>query len=191
MVGIGGLNSTLNQYNSVIKKSHKRETIQDVQGKQKEPVKKADNNESKLSAKAQEYLNKLREKYKDYDFIITDEDDDKEGLLNKSDKDYSVMISSEEIEKMAKDDEYSNKMLAQMESAIDISKKISDEYGYIKQMTIDILGDGNIRFLAELVSGKKINAESEEDMRNQLNEIDWDKFAAEVGDLGIKIDYSV
>lgn len=191
MVGIGGLGNTLNQYGSIVNRAQKKEKNQDVQETKKAPEKKIDNSENKLSAKAQEYLKKLREKYKDYDFIVADEGDDKEGLASASDKEYSVMISSDELEKMADDEEYSNKMLGQMESAIDASKKISDEYGYIKQMTIDILGDGNIRFLAELVSGKKIEAESEDDMRNQLNEIDWDKFAAEVGNSGTKIDYSV
>ncbi|SCZ81601.1 DUF6033 family protein [Pseudobutyrivibrio xylanivorans] len=191
MVGIGGLGNTLNQYGSVVNRAQKKEKTQDVKETNKAPEKKIDNSENKLSAKAQEYLKKLREKYKDYDFIVADEGDDKEGLASASDKEYSVMISSDELEKMADDEEYSNKMLGQMESAIDASKKISDEYGYIKQMTIDILGDGNIRFLAELVSGKKIEAESENDMRSQLDEIDWDKLAAEVGNSGTKIDYSV
>lgn len=191
MVGIGGLGNTLNQYGSIVNRAQKKEKTQDVKETNKAPEKKIDNSENKLSAKAQEYLKKVREKYKDYDFIVADEGDDKEGLASASDKEYSVMISSDELEKMADDEEYSNKMLGQMESAIDASKKISDEYGYIKQMTIDILGDGNIRFLAELVSGKKIEAESENDMRSQLDEIDWDKLAAEVGNSGTKIDYSV
>ena len=186
-----GLGNTLNQYGSIVNRAQKKEKTQDVKETNKAPEKKIDNSENKLSAKAQEYLKKVREKYKDYDFIVADEGDDKEGLASASDKEYSVMISSDELEKMADDEEYSNKMLGQMESAIDASKKISDEYGYIKQMTIDILGDGNIRFLAELVSGKKIEAESENDMRSQLDEIDWDKLAAEVGNSGTKIDYSV
>ncbi|SHJ59775.1 DUF6033 family protein [Pseudobutyrivibrio xylanivorans] len=191
MVGIGGLGNTLNQYGSIAKRAQKNEKNQDTKETSKTPEKKINDSESKLSAKAQEYLKKLREKYKDYDFIIANKDDDKDGLASASDKEYSVMISSDEIEKMANDEEYSNKILGQMESAIDSSKKLSDEFGYIKQMTIDILGDGNIRFLAELVSGKTIEAESEDDMRSQLNEIDWEKFAAEVGNSGTKIDYSV
>ncbi|SDI78786.1 hypothetical protein SAMN05421493_1284 [Pseudobutyrivibrio sp. 49] len=191
MVGIGGLGNTLNRYGSIVKRAQKNEKTQDAKETSKAPETKINDSESKLSAKAQEYLKKLREKYKDYDFIIANEDDDKDGLASASDKEYSVMISSDEIEKMVNDEEYSNKILGQMESAIDSSKKLSDEFGYIKQMTIDILGDGNIKFLAELVSGKKIEAESEDDMRSQLNEIDWEKFAAEVGNSGTKIDYSV
>ena len=191
MVGVGGLSNTLNQYGSMIKKTQKKEKSQDVQETKKAPDKKIDNSESKLSAKAQDFLKKLREKYKDYDFIVANEGDDKDGLASESDKEYSVMISSEELEKMANDEEYSNKILGQMESAIDMSKKINEEFSYIKKMTIDILGDGNINFIAELAQGQKIQASSEDDLRSQLNEIDWEKMASEVGNKGTKIDYSV
>ena len=78
MVGVGGLSNTLNQYGSMIKKTQKKEKSQDVQETKKAPDKKIDNSESKLSAKAQDFLKKLREKYKDYDFIVANEGDDKD-----------------------------------------------------------------------------------------------------------------
>ena len=191
MVGIGGLGNTLNQYNSIVKKTPKKEKTQEPKETNNISEKKVNDSESKLSSKAQDYLKKLREKYKDYDFIIANEDDDKEGLASNSGKEYSVMISSDEIEKMAQDEEYSNKILGQMENAIDESKKLSEEYRYIKQMTIDILGDGEFKFFAELVEGTKLEASSSEELRSQLDEIDWDKFTAEVGNSGTKIDYTV
>ncbi|MBR5637684.1 MAG: hypothetical protein IKW81_12220 [Pseudobutyrivibrio sp.] len=191
MVGINGLGSTLNQYGSIVKRTQKKEKTPDVKETEKPVEKKVDDKESKLSAKAQDFLKKLREKYKDYDFIIANEDDDRDQLASSSNKEYSVMISSDEIEKMANDEEYSNKILGQMETAIDASKKISEEYGYIKNMTIDILGDGNIRFLVELVQGQKFEASSEDELRSQLDEIDWEKYAAEVGNTGTRVDFSV
>ncbi len=191
MVGVNGLGNMLNRYGTTVQKTQKKEKTSDTKETTKAVEKKVSDSEGKLSAKAQEYLKKLREKYKDYDFIIANEGDDSEGLAAASTKEYSVMISSDEIEKMANDEEYSNKVLTDMESAIDMSKKVSEEYGYIKKMTIELLGDGNINFLAELVGGKKLEATSEENLRSKLNEIDWDKIAAEAGNSGTKIDFSV
>ena len=59
--------------------------------------------EQKLSAKAQSYLEKLREKYGDYDFIVSNDMDTSKTVG--STKEYSVMFSTEELEKMAEDDE--------------------------------------------------------------------------------------
>lgn len=191
MVGINGLGNVLNRYGTTVQKAQKKEKAQETKETTKLTEKKVSDSESKLSAKAQDYLKKLREKYKDYDFIIANEDDDGDALAAASTKEYSVMISSDEIEKMANDEEYSNKVLSDMETAIDMSKKVSEEYGYIKKMTIELLGDGNINFLAELVGGQRLEATSEENLRSQLNEVDWEKIAAEAGNSGTKIDFSV
>ena len=127
MVGVNGLGNMLNRYGTTFQKTQKKEKTSDTKETTKTVEKKVSDSEGKLSAKAQEYLKKLREKYKDYDFIIANEGDDSEGLAAASTKEYSVMISSDEIEKMANDEEYSNKVLTDMESAIDMSKKVSEE----------------------------------------------------------------
>ena len=50
--------------------------------------------EEKLSAKAQAYLDKLREKYDDYDFVIADDVDNPQDFSKTSDKSYSVVLST-------------------------------------------------------------------------------------------------
>lgn len=83
--------------------------------------------ESKLSEKAQKYLDKLRKDYGDYDFVIADAGDDMKGLLSKTDKEFSVVFSSDELEKMADDEKFAAKQMQSVETAVDMSKKISEE----------------------------------------------------------------
>ena len=58
----------------------------------------AKTDESKLSAKAQSYLENLRKKYGDYDFFVSDNLDAAQTVG--SSKEYSVIFTTEELEKM-------------------------------------------------------------------------------------------
>ena len=81
--------------------------------------------EQKLSAKAQSYLEKLRDKYGDYNFVVSNDMDTTKTLG--SDKEYSVMFTTEELEKMAEDEEYAGKVMGQVGEAVDILKNISEK----------------------------------------------------------------
>ena len=67
--------------------------------------------EKKLSSKAQDLLGKLRDKYGDYNFIIANDVKDPTQFATNSDKTYSVILSEEEIEKMAADEEFADKIM--------------------------------------------------------------------------------
>ena len=71
--------------------------------------------EDKLSKKAQDYLADLRSKYGDYDFIVANDSDDKKALVKQSTKSTSVVFSTSEMERMAKDEKYAAQKLPRQE----------------------------------------------------------------------------
>ena len=143
--------------------------------------------EKRLSAKAQKYLDSLRAKYGDYDIIAADDDDDRAGLLAGSDREFAVVFSSEELEKMADDAKYAQGKLNRLETIVNMSTKICEENGfvletgdmpktpdggYLRSLTFSIGSDGVLQFSAELedLSGRKsvISATSEDDFVRKL-----------------------
>lgn len=119
--------------------------------------------EKKLSTKAQNLLDKLREKYGDYDFIIADNVDDPQSFSQKSERNYSVILSTEEIEKMAEDDEYADKVMGQVDKAVGVMDKILDEPledgVQFSSLAVSIDDDGNMKLFASL---EKITEEQNE-----------------------------
>ena len=108
--------------------------------------------EQKLSAKAQSYLEKLRDKYGDYNFVVSNDMDTTKTLG--SDKEYSVMFTTEELEKMAEDDEYAEKVMGQVGNAVDMLKNISEqdlgEGVKFSQLGVSFDSEGNMTLFAQL-----------------------------------------
>ena len=132
--------------------------------------------EYKLSDKAKDFLQSLREKYGDYDFFVADTSEDMYGLLNSSKRDIAVAFSSAELEKMANDDEYAQKKLSEMESLIDKAKEIaeevseSDEGVNVKSITISMNDDGSYNLFAELEKASEKQRERIEKSREDRAE---------------------
>jgi len=107
-----------------------------------------------LSPKAQAFLDKLRENYGDYDFIVADNVDDPQALAAGSDKKYSVVLTSDELEKMANDEEYANSMMYKVEDAVKTADSVIEKAGLegvqISQLTISFDNDGNTKLFATL-----------------------------------------
>ncbi|MCR5758705.1 MAG: DUF6033 family protein [Selenomonas sp.] len=119
---------------------------------------------TQLSQKAQDLFSKLQEKYGDYDFFVAENQDDMKNYMNKGTKQYSVVFTKEELEKMASDEEYAEKVIGQMESAIGMTKRIeeSGELGEgvrFKQVAITFDGEGNMKLFAQL---EKMSDEQQE-----------------------------
>ena len=122
--------------------------------------------EEKLSAKAQEFLAKLREKYGDYDFFVSEDLSNPLDKTASSTKAYSVLFTPDEIEKMAADEEYADKVMGDVEKAIGVADKLSNsgELGEgvsISRIAISIDSDGNMKLFAEL---ERASAERQERM---------------------------
>ncbi len=143
--------------------------------------------EKRLSAKGQDYLDKLRGKFADYDIIVADDDDDREGLLYESDKDFAVLFSSEELEKMAEDPTYADGKLNRLQSIVAMSTRICEENGfvlehgdkpatqdggYLRSLAFSVSSDGTVGFSAELedLNGKRsiVSATSEAEFVKKL-----------------------
>ncbi len=85
--------------------------------------------EDKLSKKAQDYLADLRSKYGDYDFIVANDSDDKKALVKQSTKSTSVVFSTSEMERMAKDEKYAAEKLKNVDTAVRVGNKIAEGQG--------------------------------------------------------------
>ena len=120
-------------------------------------------NEEKLSARAQEYLEKLREEFGDYDFMVGNSSDNLSEMVNSSNKEFSVIFSTEEIEKMAADEDYAKEKLAIIDEVVAMSERINDQYGFesaldaaqgggntLSKFGVAIGDDGKVTLFAEL-----------------------------------------
>ncbi len=120
-------------------------------------------NESKLSSKAQEFLKNLRKQYGEYDFFIGNSTDDLKALVKSGTKEFSVVFSNEELERMASDEKYAKEKLNCVERAVKMSEEINQKFGFergfgkgdaaaaeITKIGIVFKEDGTTSFFAEL-----------------------------------------
>ena len=136
--------------------------------------------EEKLSAKAKDYLAKLREQYGDYDFLIADNVENPLDLAGSSSKKYFVMLSMAELERMADDEEYAQKIMGQVQSAVDTLNGIQDkgllgEGVRFKRLAISFDEDGNTKLFAEL---ERMSEEQQKRLEKAMEKRAEDKKAA-------------
>lgn len=111
--------------------------------------------EEKLSPKAKDFLEKLRQNYGDYGFVIADNVENPLDVIGPSDKKYFVVLSSEELERMADDEEYANEIMGKVDSSINKLNEIQEkgllgEGVRFKRIAISFDNDGNTKLFAEL-----------------------------------------
>ena len=110
------------------------------------------NDEAKLSDKAKSFLENLRKKYGDYDFIVSNDMDTSKTVG--STKEYSVMFTAEELEKMAADEDYAAKTMEQVGSAVDMLKNLSEkdlgEGVQFSQLSVSFDSEGNMKLFTQL-----------------------------------------
>lgn len=133
--------------------------------------------ESKLSAKAQDYLKKLRKQYGDFDFFVGDSQDDLKALAKSGAKEFSVIFSSAELERMANDEKYAKEKLQCVERAVKMSEEINKKYGFesafgkdgiaITKMGIVFHEDGTTSFFAEMEKSSAKSREHLEKLREE------------------------
>lgn len=120
--------------------------------------------ESKLSKKAADLLADLRKTYgDDFDFIVGGPEDDLHSLAKNSSKEFSVIFSSDELEKMAADENYAKEKIDALHNAVQMSKQINEEFGFegtlesgqdsgirMTRFGVAYHSDGSVTYFAEL-----------------------------------------
>lgn len=83
-----------------------------------------------LSAKAKAVLEKLKNKYANMDFFVADysSDEEAQNIMSAGTKEYSALLSSDELEKMAEDEDYLNGRMGDIDNAIDTMKRIKEQF---------------------------------------------------------------
>lgn len=139
-------------------------------------------NTAKLSTKAQALFDSLKEKYKDYDLYVADyrNNDEAGEVLSQSTKDFAVVFTSSELEKMAADDEYEAKIEKLINDSHDsikeLYKKIEEgdaETNGVKSADIERLGmsfdaDGNVSYFADLLKSSEAQTKSINDTAEDI-----------------------
>lgn len=175
MVGMHGIAN--NSYGKYSAANDKKNIAAEKAEKAEEKVKSS---ESKLSPKAQKYLEQLKKSYGDYDFVIADKGDDVRGLMDRS-KEFSVVFSSDELERMAEDESFAKEQMESVETAVNMSKKINEQFGYesgISLLSVGVTFDdkGISTMFAEL---EKATADRNKQLEESAKERAEEKKAAE------------
>lgn len=121
--------------------------------------------EKNLSKDAQDLLKKIKDSHSDMDFMVADfeKGDDAKALLSRGTKEFSVLFSNDELEKMAADEDYYNEKMKELDGAVNMSKEINAKYGFenaaegnafggaeVTKFGISFNSDGTTTYFAEL-----------------------------------------
>lgn len=139
--------------------------------------------ESKLSEKAAAFLENLRKTYGDFDFIVGNAGDDLRSLVKNSNKEFSVIFSTEELERMAADEKYAEEKMNAVQGAVTMSQQINEQFGFesafgkgtgndVKMAKFGICfnDDGSVSYFAELEKTSQKQKEHIEQAREKRAE---------------------
>lgn len=143
----------------------------------KSAVKKTDQNSRvNLSENAKKLLKDLQKTYKNMDFIVADYETDEEAAsyLSRGKNQYSVLLSPEELEKMAADEKVKKDNLKVLDNAVSKLNEIRDQLGDkgkdISRLGIAIDNNGEISYFAELEKVSERQRERIEERRESRRE---------------------
>ena len=180
MVTTHGITSAAGYYENTVQQK-KVSTVKTKNNTASEQAVKS--SEDKLSSKAKNYLDNLRKTYGDYDFIVADARDDRRALLDKSDKEFSVIFSSSELERMASDEKYASEKMRRVNTIVNMTDKICEQFGYerawgkgsendtiINKLAVSINDDGSMSIFAELEKMSEKQKDYIEKLREKRSE---------------------
>lgn len=163
---------------------------------------------SKLSNRAQAFLEKLKKTYSNMDFMVADFDkgDNAKEILSRCTKEISVMFSSEELEKMASDEKYAKEYMDRVQGALRMSEQINKQFGFesafgnksdkgeIKKIGFSFNKDGTMSIFAELEKAMKkttIQASSVGDLLKKISETAWSHVGEDKKSESNRVDISI
>lgn len=155
-------------YDSYVNNYHNYET-QAQTGTQKTAAGKtsesANTKSVELSKEAKDLLKELQQKYGNMDFIVGDyeTDDEAAAYLSRGTKEYSVLMSAEELEKMAKDSSSKKAGMDKIESARNqlayMQTQLKESGENVTKLGVVFEKDGTSTLFASL---KKVNEQQRE-----------------------------
>lgn len=138
---------------------------------------------SQLSKTAQSYLERLKKKYGNMDFIIADYETDEEAdaLLSSGKGEYNVLITPDLLEKMAADESVAAEYEGIIESSVnDINfarSELGEDADMVDRFGITLNSDGTISITARLIEGltgsdgsRNVKANTVSELMERLNE---------------------
>lgn len=153
------------------------------------------NGDTKISKAAQDYLKKLKDKYPDMDFIISDysSDEEADSLLAKGKGKYNVLITPDLLERMAADEsvaaEYEGKIEQSVQDIETVKEELGEDADMIKSFNITVSADGEVSIRAKLIEemlgdgeDNTIKADSVDGLLEKLKEI-RDKNAEKLAEI--------
>ena len=117
----------------------------------------------KLSTDAQKYLEQLKGKYKNVDFIVADFSSDEEAQkhLATGNGEYNCVITPDTLEKMATDETERAKFEGIIDKAIgklpEIRKQLGDDSENVTKLGISVDSEGNVSYYALIKESLKKN----------------------------------
>lgn len=137
----------------------------------------------KLSSTAQSYLERLKNKYGNMDFIIADYDTDEEAdaLLENGKGEYNVLITPDLLEKMAADEAVAAEYEGVIESSVNDIKtargQLGEDADMVDKFSIALNADGTVSITAKLIEGltgsdgkRTVKANTVSELMERLNE---------------------
>lgn len=179
----------------------------------KTAAKRTDNSQNsirqpELSDKAQDLLKRLQKTHANMDFMVAGKGDRAEEILSRGTKEFSVLFSADELEKMASDEKYEKEYMDRVQGAVRVSEQINKQFGFgpasekgnITKIGIAFGGDGFASFFAsmekmsekQLSKRTQVSASSMDELIQKMNQVDWSKIREkDYANQGYGLDYSI
>jgi len=135
-----------------------------------------------LSTEAKNLLKELKKTYSNMDFIVADYETDEEAAayLARGTGEFSVLLTPDELEKMAADEDYKKQNLQTLDNALaklgEMKEQLGESGEAVKRIGIAIGDDGGISYFAEL---EKTNAKQRDCIEKQRENRREEKAEAE------------
>ncbi len=169
-------NYTGSYYNTAVQQQEETRKSKETTAKNTQKTK-----QPQLSKAAQNLLEKLRKNYSNMDFMVADFDNSEEAkeALARGTKEFSVLFSTEELEKMASDEKYEKEYMNRVQGAIRMSDEINKKYGFesafggdsekgeITKIGISFNKDGTVTYFAEMEKASNRQREQLEKIREK------------------------
>lgn len=175
MNGVNGYGAVQeNYYSSTLKNSStKAGSARKASGTQSSQGRK------ELSDKAQALLEKLKKTHTNMDFMVADKGDNTKEILSRGTKEFSVLFSTEELEKMAADETFEKENMDKVYDAVRMTEQISKENGFgptsekgeILKIGISFNDDGTTSYFAELEKMSESQRERIEKAKEQKKDL--------------------